>query len=326
MLEWQGIPLDGLDDGLEADMTTLRNPRARVEWDEVTVIAERVSERVGGLDAYRDLLGGFADHPRTTVIRQILRLAPDVESTYALVFKWLGPSLFPTNTIVYERVRPGALHIEIAIDEPHRGCLPFLEDTGAGIEPELVERVFEPFFTTKGEHGNGLGLATVYGIVTAAGGEVRMQSVLGEGTRFCVELPLCDEAPEPLPGRAPSSRPRTRTGHILVIDDEPAIRGVLERALGRLGHRVASAGSRAEALALVEREPSFDLVISDVMLGAERGPAVVAALEDLLETPVLFISGYADTSEVEVPAGAPVLAKPFGLEELEEHVNQLLAE
>lgn len=197
-------------------------------------------------------------------------------------------------------------------------------DSGTGMPASVMARVFDPFFTTKPlGAGTGLGLAVVYGTVTAHDGTVSIDSTVGEGTVVRVELPLAlssdaatglavtAELPVPT---AVSDAPGPR-GTVLLVEDEPAVRGALRRVLMRGGFEVIEATHGAEALTLWHADPSrIALVLSDVRMPVLSGPDLVRQLRAAgSRTPVLLMSGFADEELVRdlPPNVAQVLAKPF---------------
>ncbi len=203
-----------------------------------------------------------------------------------------------------------------------------VSDTGGGMTPEIIAHAFEPFFTTKvrGE-GSGLGLATVYGIVTEAGGTVALYSEGGLGTTVWVYLPAVDEpasaALTPQAPRVPQGRGET----ILVVEDEEAIREVASRILRRSGYRVLAAESGEHALEVLEHE-RCDLLLTDVIMprmsGGELADRVLAANPG---TRVLYMSGY--SQGVLGPKGQLLLdieliQKPFAAQALVARVHQVL--
>ena len=200
-------------------------------------------------------------------------------------------------------------------------------DTGVGIAPEAREHIFTPFFTTRpvGE-GTGLGLATVYGIVTAAGGSIEVESEPGRGARFRVSFPLTiDEAPvTPPPTPDPLVRGR---GTVLLVEDEEAVRTLAGRVLKAAGYRVLVAANGSAALELADRHgASIDLLLTDVVMPGSSGPQLARTLSegrpDLL---VVFMSGYADRAGGgDVALDAPFLAKPFTSAALVHLVGSLL--
>jgi CheY-like chemotaxis protein len=192
-----------------------------------------------------------------------------------------------------------------------------VRDTGVGMTPEVQERVFEPFFTTRdvGE-GTGLGLSMVYGFVHQSGGQVTLESDLGVGTAVFLYLPQATGAP------AETEEPETVPGAdvgasvVLLVEDDPDVRGVARRLLERAGYGVLEAGDAAAALAWLRSEARIDLLFTDVTLPrGVSGPEIARETATLRpELPVLFTTGYAldgRRSEALPPEGAPVLRKPF---------------
>jgi len=194
-----------------------------------------------------------------------------------------------------------------------------VSDTGAGMDQATVERVFEPFFSTKPKgRGTGLGLATVYGIVTGAGGSIDIYSEVGLGTTVSVLLPATDERAGPDAASPPLAGDDVR-GHgetILLVEDEPSLRELAGRILARNGYQVCVAADGADAVRRAE-DPAqpVDLLLTDVvmpeMLGHEVAARVAAARPG---APALFISGYAqpilDSHGVLSPR-YDILEKPF---------------
>ncbi|MEY4550478.1 MAG: hypothetical protein RL685_6673 [Pseudomonadota bacterium] len=207
-----------------------------------------------------------------------------------------------------------------------------VRDTGSGIRDELRSRIFEPFFTTKAPaSGTGLGLATVHGIVTQSGGLVVVESTPGRGTRFVVSLPRAPEgarAPSPSSSSALASAPSSR--NVLVVDDDAALRDVMQGVLSKAGYRVCMCADASSALArLTAQAGDFDLLISDVVMFGTGGPELARqARARLPDLPVLFVSGHAPElvdQRGAFDAGTEFLAKPFGAEELLKKVAETLA-
>jgi signal transduction histidine kinase len=191
-----------------------------------------------------------------------------------------------------------------------------VSDTGTGMSADVIEHVFEPFFTTKEEGaGTGLGLATVYGIVTEAGGHVEIYSEPGTGTTFTVTLPLTTKAAAPILEAVPYQRvPRGDT--VLVVEDEAALREVTRRILARNGYQVITAGSGLEALAIAQDyEGEIHLLVTDVVMPQMLGKEVAEKMR--LMKPgieVLFMSGYARpvlASQGRLDPNVALVEKPF---------------
>jgi len=205
-----------------------------------------------------------------------------------------------------------------------------VRDTGAGMTPETLRRIFEPFFTTKSVgDGTGLGLATVYGIVTGAHGYVWADSAVGAGTTFTVLLPLvARQAALATKDIAPSFE-RGDAGCILLVEDEASVRAAARRILEREGNRVHEAKNASDALMLWEESGAiFDCVVTDVVMPGLRGPELVERLRlDRPDVPVLYVSGYTDRAlgrlDLEVPHTS-FLEKPFEPKQLAAAVAKLL--
>ncbi|HYL98641.1 MAG TPA: response regulator, partial [Blastocatellia bacterium] len=204
-----------------------------------------------------------------------------------------------------------------------------VEDTGTGMDERTLSQVFEPFFTTKPVGtATGLGLSTVYGIVKQSGGEITATSVPGRGSRFEMLLPALEPGAETSPSDAgPSTSKGGKT--ILVIEDEAAVRQLVRDILTQAGYVVAEASSGKEALAFsTEFEGKIDLVVSDVVMPAMRGPQVVEELTRMRPNlPVLFMSGYSEDGLVPrgpIESGAGFIAKPFTPDEFLEAVRAVL--
>ncbi|HET9707699.1 MAG TPA: PAS domain S-box protein [Gemmatimonadales bacterium] len=207
-----------------------------------------------------------------------------------------------------------------------------ISDTGHGMDEETQKRVFEPFFTTKEVgKGTGLGLATVYGIVKQSGGNIWVTSTPGQGTTFTVYFPRSTEelsaVPEPS-ARISGGRAIGDT-HILLVEDEPALRRAIERMLARLEYRVTVAASGDEALdAVASQRLKPDVLLTDmVMPGMKTGELVERLLAIQPNVKVLRMSGYT-AEEVASPAspesGTPFLRKPFSVDELAAAVQAVL--
>jgi CheY-like chemotaxis protein len=204
-----------------------------------------------------------------------------------------------------------------------------VRDTGHGMPDDVRRQVFEPFFTTKAVgHGTGLGLSTVYGIVSNAGGSITVESTEGVGTIFRILLPLVNaEGADAEPG-AGKDAPRG-TGTILVVDDAPLVRGLVQRQLAKLGYTILTATDGVDALEVARaHEGPIDLMVSDVVMPRMGGPALARALRETRpDVPVLFMSGYAnDASLLQVmeEIGSGFLEKPFSVTALAERVASLL--
>jgi two-component system cell cycle sensor histidine kinase/response regulator CckA len=209
-----------------------------------------------------------------------------------------------------------------------------IADTGTGIPAAILGKVFEPFFTTKEVgKGTGLGLSTVYGIVKQSGGFIFADSKVGEGTRFTIYLPV-HQVEEEKGGRRAAKGVEAEselwgTGTVLLVEDEPMVRTVAERALTRHGYKVLTANNGEEALEIIAQGDEIALLISDVVMPLMDGPTMVReARKTRPDVPILFMSGYAEEQlrkSIDI-ANVAFLPKPFSVQELAEAVRKALAE
>ena len=207
-----------------------------------------------------------------------------------------------------------------------------IADTGTGIPASILGKVFEPFFTTKEVgKGTGLGLSTVYGIVKQSGGFIFADSKVGEGTRFTIYLPVhqVEEEKESRRAAKPAEGELWGTGTILLVEDEPMVRTVAERALTRHGYKVLTANNGEEALEIVGQGGEIALLISDVVMPVMDGPTMVReARKTRPDLPILFMSGYAEEQlrkSIDI-ANVAFLPKPFSVQELAEAVRKALTD
>jgi len=281
---------------------------------------------------------------------QQVELDATVGETMRLLRRTLGEEILieadlaaPRATVLADPSQLEQVLLNLAVNArdamPHGGVLTFrtwdgapeesvvlsVEDTGSGIEREILPRIFEPFFTTKEQgKGTGLGLSTVYGIVTQMGGRIEVASTPGAGTAFTIHLPLHRGGADrggPVPPRpAPSG-----TETVLLVEDEAAVRTSIRRILMRHGYQVFEARHGADALRIIEREgEAVQLVVTDLVMPEMGGRELIAALRARRGARpgaprVLVMSGYDERAGTEggAPlAGAGFIAKPFTVEGL----------
>jgi len=201
-------------------------------------------------------------------------------------------------------------------------------DTGEGMSSEILSHIFEPFFTTKEVgQGTGLGLSTVFGIVRAHDGALRVQSAPGVGSTFELYFPVTAAAsPLTIAAQKDSARGSER---VLVVDDEPAIVELTHDLLTELGYRVTALTSSEAAMALLEADPhAFDAVITDQTMPELTGEALATRLRRLNpDVPILLCTGFGPQGLPEAVANgvlSDVLHKPYRPAELAERLRRLL--
>jgi len=214
--------------------------------------------------------------------------------------------------------KPGGVPMPEEALNAQRYAVLTVSDTGVGIDPAIRGQIFDPFFTTKPVgQGTGLGLATVYGIVMQLGGTLRVDSTLGRGSTFDIYIPLDEDATTDA-SVAPTARaPAVGDGlTVLLVEDEPALRGLAARVLKGVGYRLIVAADGNAALAAARAHAGdIDLLVSDVVMPGMSGIDVATTL--LAERPqmrVLLLSGYPQRAAPEsavLLGDVPFLMKPF---------------
>jgi PAS domain S-box-containing protein len=202
-----------------------------------------------------------------------------------------------------------------------------VSDTGSGIPPELLERIFEPFFTTKNVgKGTGLGLSQVFGFVKQSGGDVRVESTLGRGSKFTIFLPRV-AAPQGADLAAESAQSLSDGNGVcvLIVEDNPTVGAFAAHTLNELNYDAVLADSADAALAELEKNPSrFDIVFSDVVMpsmsGLELGLEIRRRYPDL---PVILTSGYSHVLASDTNHGFELLHKPYSLEEVSKVLSKV---
>ncbi|HEU4385136.1 MAG TPA: PAS domain S-box protein [Anaeromyxobacteraceae bacterium] len=321
------------------------------ELEQALVEAQEGAARVG--DIVRDLKS-FSRHDEgdgrgRADVRQVLRAAVNLAQAEIRPRASVELDLGETPPVAANERRLGQVFLNLLINAaqaipegtPERHAIRArtraengrvvveVEDTGAGIAPEILERIFDPFFTTKPVGvGTGLGLSICHGLVTGMGGDIQVQSAPGRGSLFRVRLPAArGEAAgaEPPPPAATASRAR-----ILVVDDEPMVGRAVARILGT-EHEVAAVTSGEAALSQLGAGPGFDLVLCDLMMPGLSGMDLferVRQADPAAAARFVFLTGGAFSDRARefldrVPN--PRLDKPFDAEALRRGVAGLLA-
>jgi PAS domain S-box-containing protein len=224
---------------------------------------------------------------------------------------------------LYADAHPGAV--------PGRYVRLSVSDSGIGMTPETAARAFEPFFTTKpAGQGTGLGLATVYGIVTQAGGNAYIYSEPGHGTLVSIHLPAVDEPASRAPfPRREAAVTRGRGQRLLVVEDEAAVLLAVIRILGTNGYTVLAQSGPADALALLaDPSKNVDVLLTDVVMPGMSGIELAdraRALRPGLR--VMYMSGYSHeviARQGAIPVGSTLLQKPFTRQDLLKALDEAL--
>ncbi|MDB4899193.1 MAG: sensor protein, partial [Gemmatimonadetes bacterium] len=237
----------------------------------------------------------------------------------SLIFETGNSMLDDTYVALHHGAMPGA-HTVLSV-----------RDTGIGMDEETRERIFEPFFTTKPVgQGTGLGLATVYGIVQQSGGSIYVYSEPDRGTTFKVYFPRHAGTPAASEMSAPTELAAGTSANVLLVEDDPAVRGAGRIVLERLGHRVVEAPDVATALGLIRSSGErFDVVLTDSVMPGQSGQELADILgAERPEIPVILMSGYSEEAVRNsrgLPARVVFLEKPFSGQMLARTLNEVLA-
>ena len=234
-------------------------------------------------------------------------------------------------------VETGNAHLDTAYATTQRDVRPgqyvciSVTDTGAGMDPETISRAFEPFFTTKPiGQGTGLGLSMIYGFARQSEGHTKIYSEIGKGTTMKVYLPRfrgkAGDAEEP-PGL--SADHATEAGEtVLVVEDEPVVRGLIVEILSELGYRAIEAVDGPSGLQILQSTRRIDLLITDIGLPGLNGRQVAdAGRERRPELKVLFMTGYAENAALAsgfLEPGMAMITKPFAMEALASRIRTMI--
>lgn len=215
-------------------------------------------------------------------------------------------------------------------DKPGEFIRLTIADTGSGIAPDILEKIFMPYFTTKDiDKGTGMGLAIVQGIVQSYGGSISVESELGKGTIFTIDLPVIQECSENI-AHIQEALP-SGTEHILIIDDEPQIADMEKLMLNTLGYRVTIRNSSPEALAFIKSGSDMvDLVLTDLTMPHMSGEQLAVEMMKIRPTlPIILSTGYSRQISNETIAKTGIralLLKPVAMRDLAHTVRKVLDE
>jgi CheY-like chemotaxis protein len=220
-------------------------------------------------------------------------------------------------------------HAHVAVT-PGRYVMIAVSDTGAGMAPEVRDRVFEPFFTTKEKgKGTGLGLSTVYGIVKQSSGNIWVYSEPGKGTTFKIYLPHVDEPAEKLKAQVVGEELPRGSETILIVEDDEEVRNLAARVLKAQGYIVLDGSYGDEALNVCRKHKGpIHLLVTDVVMPGMDGRALSERLSHLHpEMKVLYMSGYTEDAIIHhgvMGKGMNYIQKPFTVNGLTRKVREVL--
>ena len=280
------------------------------------------------VESLRDVMSDLLTHTLGGLVNLEWEVAPDVWDGFA---DQTQLELALVNLIINSRdAMPAGGTVTISADnqvvrtDELQGAAPgdyvrlTVRDSGAGISPDVIEKVMEPFFTTKDVgKGSGLGLSMVYGFAKQSNGAFRLTSEVGRGTTAELWLPRAPVSnPASSPDR-PAKRKRARkvrTLKLLLVDDHAEVRSTTAAVLGEFGHTVLEAANGREALQILkDHDCQCDLLISDYAMPHLSGTEFLREARELCpNVPALLVTGYADLDAISDPlAGVEILLKPF---------------
>jgi len=256
---------------------------------------------------------------RTEIIQVLLNLAVNARDAMpaggTLTFSLANVEVDERDVRTYPGTRPG-VHVLLTVT-----------DTGFGMDAEIQKHLFEPFFTTKqAGQGTGLGLATVYGIVSQSGGWIQVDSKPHQGTTFRIYWPRVTGVPSEEKDLAePPDQPLYGAETVLVVEDQPQIRQLTCSILKEFGYQILEASSGEEALRLAEAHAGpLHLLLTDVIMPGMNGLELAARWKTIRRTPILFMSGYSDRTEAVHDSGVAYIQKPFTPNTLARKVREVL--
>jgi signal transduction histidine kinase/ActR/RegA family two-component response regulator len=262
-------------------------------------------------------IAGDSSHLRRALLNLVLNAAEASERARSPIVVRTGAAVLDPSDLA--RLHKGGQR------EPGTYVYVEVEDAGTGMTPESLHHIFDPFFSTK-HVGRGLGLTTVFRIVSSHGGVIDVRSTAGRGTRVRLLFPRGVLLPA-APAEAAHARARAPlSGRVLVVDDDENVRRLSTLFCRRLGLEVASAGGGPEALAwLASARERVDAVLLDLSMPGMDGHQVLAEIRrSHPDLPVLLVSGYVERLPSEPDGATRFLAKPFSLETLATTLQQAL--
>lgn len=226
-------------------------------------------------------------------------------------------------------------HITICTQVQNFHQQPFIvltvEDNGSGVPEDLQKKIFEPFFTTKARgQGSGLGLAMVRRVVDSFEGQISMQSQLGKGTKIIIQLPAHSSSVEETTESIDLHHQRTNSARVILVEDDPPVRTLIQRGLLQAGHKVEVATDGLEALKLLSKPT--DVLITDLIMPRMGGAELARrARREHPDVHILLITGHPELPPEQVlPMDVEIIPKPLSLnhllKKLDLHINSLAQE
>jgi CheY-like chemotaxis protein len=297
--------------------TDTMNLRSVIE-DVEEMLRRLIGEDIELLTTFGPGLGNIrAD--RTEIIQVLLNLAVNARDAMpnggTLTFALANVEMDEKDVRTHPGTRTGA-HVLLKVT-----------DTGIGMDAEIKRHLFEPFFTTKQTgKGTGLGLATVYGIVSQRDGWIQVDSKPRQGTTFRIYWPRVNGVPSEEKAHAGlPDEPLFGTETLLVVEDQPEVRQLTCSILKQFGYQILEASSGEEALCLAEAHVGhLDLLLTDVIMPGMNGLELAARLKAMRPTPILLMSGYSDRMEGVHDSGVTYIQKPFTPDTLVRTVREVL--
>ena len=208
------------------------------------------------------------------------------------------------------------------------------QDDGPGITQENMRHMFQPFFTTKAPgEGTGLGLSLSRSIILEHGGTMTVESESGHGATFIIELPIIQSLPSEADVGTPTAKVKpkaTKKGKILVVDDEPGVRALLEKVLTQSGHSVDTIGDASKALDKLSTGVTYDVILTDVRMPGISGKELYSRIIEKtpeMKNNIIFITGDVMGADIKVfltQHKLPYLAKPFDIELLKKQIDTIM--
>jgi PAS domain S-box-containing protein len=288
-----------------------------------SLLRRLMDERIEMVTRVKDDLGKVKADPaqvEQVIMNLVVNARDAMPEGGRLVVETCNADLDANYAVDHVSVRPGR-YVMLAVS-----------DTGVGMDRQTVAHIFEPFFTTKESgRGTGLGLSTVYGIVKQSGGYIWVYSEPGKGSTFKVYLPRVDEGPEAPSAAQAAPRAQRGTETILIVEDEEAVRELIQTVLTEKGYDVIPSLDPQHAEQIAGRFPGeIHLLLTDMVMpgtsGRELAERISAKRKDIR---VLFMSGYTDnviTSGGMLEEGLAFLQKPFSPAALVQKVREVLSQ